>query len=112
MPRWPSQQGNWDNLPVDEQASILAEAFETGDGLAISIVLESILKSVGGTELARRTGMTRPGLYEAFRGGRTPHLGTILKVLKGLGMRLTIEPLPDGSGGRDFDDVVEESSNP
>jgi probable addiction module antidote protein len=41
--------------------------------------------------LAKDTGLTREGLYKALSADGNPSLGTILKVVKALGMKLTPE---------------------
>jgi transcriptional regulator with XRE-family HTH domain len=48
------------------------------------------------TELSRKTGISREALYRALSATGNPELGTILKVMQALGIRLTasieIEP--------------------
>jgi len=39
-------------------------------------------------QLARDTGISREGLYKALSGDGNPSLGTILKVVKALGLEL------------------------
>jgi probable addiction module antidote protein len=41
--------------------------------------------------LAKDTGLTREGVYKALSADGNPSLGTILKVVKALGMNLTPE---------------------
>jgi probable addiction module antidote protein len=40
-------------------------------------------------ELAKQTGLTREGLYSSLSKDGNPSLGTVMKVLKALGLRLT-----------------------
>jgi len=40
-------------------------------------------------QLAKETGLTREGLYKALSAEGNPSLGTVLKVLKALGLKLT-----------------------
>jgi probable addiction module antidote protein len=40
-------------------------------------------------ELAKQTGLTREGLYNSLSKDGNPSLGTVMKVLKALGLRLT-----------------------
>jgi len=40
-------------------------------------------------QLARKTGIAREGLYKALAPDGNPSLGTVLKVMKALGLKLT-----------------------
>jgi probable addiction module antidote protein len=63
---------------------------EGGDDPAlIAAALGDIARSRGMSRLARETGLTREGLYKALSPDGNPSLGTALKVLKALGIRLT-----------------------
>jgi probable addiction module antidote protein len=39
--------------------------------------------------LAKETGLTREGLYKSLSADGNPSLGTVLKVVKALGLKLT-----------------------
>lgn len=43
------------------------------------------------SELARRAGMSREGLYKALSADGNPTFGTVLKVCKALGLRVHFE---------------------
>jgi hypothetical protein len=43
----------------------------------------------GMVQLAKETGLTREGLYKALSKDGNPSLGTVLKVLKALGLKFT-----------------------
>jgi probable addiction module antidote protein len=63
---------------------------EAGDDPAfIACALGNIARSYGMVRLAKDTGLTREGLYKALSAGGNPSLGTVLKVVKALGMKLT-----------------------
>jgi probable addiction module antidote protein len=51
---------------------------------------EDIARSRGMTEIARATGLGRANLYEALSPGGNPEFATVTKVLRALGVRLTI----------------------
>jgi probable addiction module antidote protein len=40
------------------------------------------------TALARETGLTREGLYKALSPGGNPEFGTVMKVIRALGLHL------------------------
>jgi probable addiction module antidote protein len=63
---------------------------EAGDDPAfIAIALGNIARAHGMVRLAKKTGITREGLYKALSSEGNPSLGTVLKVVKALGMKLT-----------------------
>ncbi len=66
----------------------LDEVSETGDAAAFTRALGVVAKSHGMTRLAREAGFGRESLYKALSPPGKPELGTILKVLRGLGIRL------------------------
>ncbi len=40
------------------------------------------------SQLARKTGLTREGLYKALSPGGNPEFGTVMKVIRALGLEL------------------------
>lgn len=70
-------------------AYLQATIDESGDDPgAIADALGAIARSGNLSELARRTGMSREGLYKALSADGNPSFATILKVSKALGLRL------------------------
>ena len=62
---------------------------EAGDDPAfIAVALGNIARAYGMVRLAKDTGLTREGLYKALSADGNPSLGTVLKVLKALGLKL------------------------
>lgn len=76
----------------EELAEYLRAALEDGDPGAIATVLGDIARSRGASRLARETGLSRETIYKTFRPGGNPTLGTLSRVAKALGFRLTLEP--------------------
>lgn len=70
--------------------TVLAE----GDSADLVIAIGQVAKAVGMTKIAEETGMSRPSLYKALAEGSKPQFDTIIKVLKALGGKIQIEPLP------------------
>jgi probable addiction module antidote protein len=63
---------------------------EAGDDPAfIAAALGDVARARGMAQLARKTGLTREGLYKALAPDGNPSLGTVLKVMKALGLKLT-----------------------
>lgn len=62
---------------------------EAGDDPAfIAHALGVIARAKGMTQLARDTGLARENLYKALSIDGNPEFGTILKVIKALGLKL------------------------
>ena len=62
---------------------------EAGDDSAfIAHALGVIARTRGMSQLARDTGLGRESLYKALSGDSNPSLGTILKVVRALGLKL------------------------
>ena len=73
-------------------AAYLEAALEDGDSRVIAAALGNIARARGMTELARETGLGRESLYKALSADGNPELGTVLKVVRALGLRLHAEP--------------------
>ena len=81
-----------DYLKNDEDMLAYLEAAieEAGDDPTfIAVAIGNIARARGMMQLARDTGITREGLYKALSAGGNPSLGTILKVMTALGLKLT-----------------------
>ena len=65
---------------------------EDGDLAEINHALGVIARARGMTEVARASGLGRESLYKALREDSRPEFGTILRVMKALGLKLTVEP--------------------
>ena len=77
---------------ADMMAYLEACMDEAGDDPAfIAVALGNIARAYGMARLAKDTGLTREGLYKALSADGNPSLGTVLKVVKALGMKLTPE---------------------
>jgi len=78
---------------VDDAAAYLeATIDEAGDDPAfIARALGAIARSGNVSELARRAGMSREGLYKALSAEGNPSFATIVKITHALGLRLHFE---------------------
>jgi probable addiction module antidote protein len=80
---------------LDEEtiAEYLTAALESDDPRVIAKALGAVVRSRGGmTQLARDTGIAREALYRALSDTGNPELGTVLKVVHALGLRLSASP--------------------
>lgn len=57
------------------------------DPALIATALGDIARARGMVDLAKKTGLTREGLYKALSKDGNPSLGTVLKVMRALGLR-------------------------
>ena len=79
-----------DFLTDDETvAAYLTEALDSGDPRYIAKALGTVARARGGmAQLSRETGLTREALYRALSETGNPELGTALRVMRALGIRL------------------------
>jgi probable addiction module antidote protein len=54
----------------------------------ITTALGNIARARGMSQLARKTGLTREGLYKALSPGGNPEFGTVMKVVRALGLEV------------------------
>lgn len=80
---------------MDDVAGYLevALAESADDHTALPRALGVIARSQNMSELARRVGMSRDGLYKALSADGNPTWSTVLKVTNALGLRLTLQPV-------------------
>jgi len=81
-----------DHLGTTAQIAAYLEAcMEKGgdDPAFIAAALGDIARARGMSHLARATGLMREGFYRSLATDGNPSLGTILKVMKALGLKLT-----------------------
>ena len=84
----------WDaaeHLQTDEDIAAYLDAAldEAGDDPAfIAEALGTVARARGMSELARSTGLAREALYRALSPTGNPSFGTVLKVIKALGVKL------------------------
>jgi probable addiction module antidote protein len=54
--------------------------------------LDTVARSHGISDLAKRSGVTRAGIYKALGQEGNPSFETIRSILAAMGLRLTVEP--------------------
>ena len=81
-------------VDIQDAAAYLEAALEEGgdDPAHITQALGTIARSGNVSELARRVGMSREGLYKALSTDGNPSFATIIKVAKALGLKIHFEP--------------------
>lgn len=80
---------------LEDIAAYLEAALEVTaeDPTAVPRALGVIARARNMSELARRVGMSRDGLYKALSADGNPTWSTILKVTNALGLRFELRPV-------------------
>ena len=82
----------WDaaeHLETEEDVvAYLNAALEDGDQALILAVLGDIARARRMTSVAREAGVARESLYRSLSADGNPEFGTVLKVMRALGLRL------------------------
>src|SRR5579875_2068780 len=75
----------------EDMAAYLQACIEEApeDPALIAAALGDVARARGMVQLAKETGLTREGLYKALSKDGNPNFGTVLKVLRALGLKLT-----------------------
>jgi len=83
-----------DFLKTEEDiAAYLSVVLEENDPNALIDALNTISRAKGMGYLAQKTGLARESLYRSLRPDAKPRMETILKILQGIGIKLTAQPL-------------------
>jgi probable addiction module antidote protein len=76
----------------EDIAAYLEAVFEDGDAALVAHALGEVARAEGMTQLAKETGLSRESLYRALSAAGNPELATVLKVMKALGLVLSVKP--------------------
>lgn len=91
----PLQTEVWDpadHLDTDEAVTAYLEAaFEENDPALIAAALGDVARARGMSRIARQAGLSRESLYKALSPEGNPEFGTILRVMRALGVRLSVQ---------------------
>lgn len=91
-----SKLTKWDSaeyLKTEKDIMSYIEAcLEENDPQLIPHALGVVARAKGMSQLARDTGISREGLYKALSDQGNPEFSTVMKVFKGLGLKLSVQP--------------------
>lgn len=73
---------------AEDMAAYLEAALEEGDHALVAAAMGDIARAKGIAQIARETGLGRESLYKALSPEGNPEFGTVLKVVRALGLRL------------------------
>ena len=71
-------------------AAFLEEAIATNDAGIIAKALGDVARARGMAQIAAQSGLSRESLYKALSSEGNPEFATLLRVLKALGLRLSV----------------------
>ena len=77
-------------------AAYIEEALEIGDPAFIADALGVVARARGMSAIAKEAGLGRESLYKALSSDGNPEFATVLRVLKALGLRLSVSPIGEG----------------
>ncbi len=96
MARAKTRTKRWDaadHLKSDAAiAGYLEAALDDGDPALVAAALGDIARAKGMATIARKAGLGRESLYKALSADGNPELGTVLRVVRALGLRLHAVP--------------------
>ena len=82
-----------DYLTTAEACAVfLTEALKSEDVAYIANALGVVARACGMAEIARKTGLSREGLYKTLSVKGNPELATVLKILEAVGLKLVAQP--------------------
>ena len=77
---------------TDDMVAYLEAALEVDDPRVVAAALGDIARAKGMTQVARDAGLGRESLYKALSANGNPELGTVMKVVRALGLSLHARP--------------------
>lgn len=90
MPKLKTQP--WDSAAYLKSAKDVAEyleaVFEIGDPGLVAHALGVVARAKGMSEIAKKAGLGRESLYKALSKDGNPKIGTVLKVVHALGIKM------------------------
>jgi probable addiction module antidote protein len=74
----------------EDVAAYLDAVLEDGDPDLLKAALGDLARAKGMSEIARAAGLSRANLYKALSPDGNPEFATVVKVLRALGLRVTV----------------------
>ena len=74
----------------EDIAAYLGAVLDDGDPALLKAALGDVARAKGMSEIARASGLGRANLYKALSPDGNPEFATVARVLRALGLRLTI----------------------
>src|SRR5262249_50172153 len=86
-----------DYLDTEErQVAYIAAALESGDADFVRDALGLVARARGMGEIAKKAGLNRESLYKALGETGNPEFGTVMRIVRALGLTLSARPAASG----------------
>jgi len=86
-----------DYLDTEErQVAYIAAALESGDADFVRDALGLVARARGMAEIARKAGLNRESLYKALGEAGNPEFGTVMRIVRALGLTLSARTAASG----------------
>ena len=82
------------------QVAYIAAALETGDADFVLDALGLVARARGMAEIAKKAGLNRESLYKALGETGNPEFGTVMRIVRALGLRLSAGPVASGPASK------------
>jgi probable addiction module antidote protein len=76
----------------ERQAAYITAALETGDAAFVRDALGIVARARGMGRIAKTADLNRESLYKAFGATGNPEFGTVMRVMRALGLTLAAHP--------------------
>jgi len=76
----------------ERQAAYIAMALETGDAEFVRDALGIVARARGMGQIAKEAGLNRESLYKALGETGNPEFGTVMRIVRALGLTLSAHP--------------------
>ena len=86
-----------DYLDTEErQVAYIAAALESGDADFVRDALGLVARARGMGGIAKKAGLNRESLYKALGETGNPEFGTVMRIVRALGLTLSARPVASG----------------
>jgi probable addiction module antidote protein len=75
------------------QVAYIAAALESGDADFARDALGLVARARGMSEIAKNAGLNRESLYKALGESGNPEFGTVMRIVRALGLTLSARPI-------------------
>lgn len=82
---------------AEDMREYLEISLESGDINHIIRAINDVARARGINELAKKAGVNRENLYKSFNGKVKPRFETVYKILKALGLQISLKPVKSES---------------
>ncbi|MBX9945939.1 MAG: putative addiction module antidote protein [Reyranella sp.] len=90
-----------DHLDTEErQVAYIAAALESGEPDFVRDALGLVARARGMGEIAKKAGLNRESLYKALGETGNPEFGTVMRIVRALGLRLSARPAASGPASK------------